>query len=196
MQDNNDFSPQDSLRLIERMIKEARNKYSENGHLYLFWGWVILCCSAANFVLAYFELYNKPYRVWWLTAAAAIYQAFYLRKHKVTRAAKSYTDILYGYIWLTFSILLFLAITITGINGNWGILYPQVLALYGMPVFLSGIILQFTPLKAGAFVCWVLAFTAGLISVQYHLLLLVVAIIVAWLIPGYLLQAKYKKDNA
>ncbi len=195
MQDNTGFSPQESLRLIDSMIKEARNKYSENGHLYLFWGWVILFCSAANFVLAYFNLYDKPYQVWWLTAAAGVYQFFYILKHKTNRATKSYTDLLYGYIWLTFGVLLIIAIIITSIKGNWDFLYPQILALYGMPVFLSGIILRFIPLKAGGIVCWLLAIVASLISAQYHLLLLVIAIIVAWLIPGYMLQAKYKKEN-
>lgn len=195
MQDNSSFSPQESIRLIESMIKEARNKYSENGHLYLFWGWVILLCSLGNFILAYFQLYNKPYIVWWLTVAAGIYQAVYVTKHKMNRAARSYTDILYGYIWLTFGILLLLAIIMTAFKGNWDFLYPQLLALYGMPVFLSGIILKFNPLKAGAIACWMLAITASIIHVEYHLLLLVLAIIIAWLIPGYMLQAKYKKEN-
>jgi hypothetical protein len=195
MQNNTDFSPQESIRLIESMIKEARNKYSENGHLYLFWGWVILLCSAGNFILSYFKLYDKPYMIWWLTLAAGIYQAVYIAKHKMDRSAKSYTDILYGYIWLSFGILLLLAIIMTAIKGNWDFLYPQLLALYGMPVFLSGIILRFTPLKTGAFICWLLAIAASSMSMQYHLLLLVLAIIIAWLIPGYMLQAKYKKEN-
>ena len=37
-----EFSPQQSLNLIESMINKARNRFSENGHLYLLWGWVIL----------------------------------------------------------------------------------------------------------------------------------------------------------
>jgi hypothetical protein len=46
-----EFSPQDSLHLIESMINKARNRFSENGHLYLLWGWVILVCSVVIIIL-------------------------------------------------------------------------------------------------------------------------------------------------
>lgn len=36
------FSPKDSLQLIDQMINQAKNRFSENGFLYLLWGWLIL----------------------------------------------------------------------------------------------------------------------------------------------------------
>jgi hypothetical protein len=36
------FSPQESLQLIESMIDQAKSRFSENGHLYLLWGWIVI----------------------------------------------------------------------------------------------------------------------------------------------------------
>ena len=49
MQSEN-FSPKDSLLLIDSMINQAKNRFSENGFLYLLWGWVIFACAIFHFV--------------------------------------------------------------------------------------------------------------------------------------------------
>jgi hypothetical protein len=68
------------------------------------------------------------------------------------------------------------------------------LILYGMPTFLSGVILKFKPLMVGAVCCWTLAIISPFINVQYQLLLIAGAVIAAWIIPGYLLKRKFKKN--
>jgi hypothetical protein len=51
MQQEKPFSELDSIALIESMINKAKNQFSDNGHLYLLWGWVIFICSAGQFIL-------------------------------------------------------------------------------------------------------------------------------------------------
>jgi hypothetical protein len=72
---------------------------------------------------------------------------------------------------------------------------PLFLAIYGVPTFLSGIILRFKPLVWGGVSCWLLSVLSVIIPVEYHLLLVSAAMIVAWIVPGYLLRAKHKKSN-
>jgi hypothetical protein len=69
------------------------------------------------------------------------------------------------------------------------------LVLYGIPTFLSGVILKFKPLSTGGFICWFLAVAAMFIPYEYQLLLLALAVACAWIIPGYLLRSKFKKEN-
>jgi hypothetical protein len=70
---------------------------------------------------------------------------------------------------------------------------PIVLTVYGMPIFLSGIILRFKPLVIGGIGCWVLSIAATFISnYDYQFLLIPLAMVIAWITPGYLLRAKYK----
>jgi hypothetical protein len=70
-----------------------------------------------------------------------------------------------------------------------------VLVMYGMPTFLSGVILRFKPLRIGGIACWLLAIAAMFTDYQYQLLLLALAVIAAWIIPGFILRAKFKKEN-
>jgi len=51
MTQEENFNEQESLALIESMIKKAKNQFSENGDTYLLWGWVVFVCSIAQFVL-------------------------------------------------------------------------------------------------------------------------------------------------
>jgi hypothetical protein len=71
---------------------------------------------------------------------------------------------------------------------------PGFLALYGMPTVLSGSILRFRPLVAGGIGCWVLAIFSAFISYEYQLLLLSAAVVIAWIVPGYLLRVRFKKS--
>ena len=168
MDNDINFSPQQSLQLIEGMIKKAQNRFAENGHLYLLWGWVVFVCGILQFVLLHFFNYEHHYRVWTITWIAAIYQIVYIRKNKKQQPAKTYYDELVGYLWVTFAVLFFLMCFIMGriaetTNKFYLPITPILLALYGMPVFLSGIILRFKPLIIGGISCWVLSLSATIL---------------------------------
>jgi cobalamin biosynthesis protein CobD/CbiB len=55
--------------------------------------------------------------------------------------------------------------------------------------------MQFTPLKIGGVACWILAIMSTFFLPIYYLLFLAAAVIVAWIIPGYLLRKKYNQQN-
>src|SRR5215211_1027351 len=101
------FSPQQSLSIIQSMIDTARNKFSDNGYLYLLWGWVVFVCSIAQFVLLNFH-YEYHYMVWMLTWVAFIYQFIYLARKKRKEKVKTYADRLIGFVWMVFVIMMFL----------------------------------------------------------------------------------------
>jgi len=197
MTQEENFNEQESLALIESMIKKAKNQFSENGDTYLLWGWVVFVCSIAQFVLMNIFHYEKHYLVWMLTWVAVIYQIFDSRKRKNRLKAKTYTDEIIGYVWIAF----FISFVLIGFNlGSYkllnnGIWYTIVLVLYGIPTFLSGIILKFRPLVLGGICCWILSIISRYIPYDFQALLLSIAMIVAWIIPGYKLRARYKSSN-
>ena len=177
------------------MINKAKNRFSENGFLYLLWGWVILICCLSQFSLLYFFSYEGAYYIWYLTWIAVIGYVFYLNKKKKNRIIRTYTDEINGFVWLVFiictALLVFILINAEAIN----YINPAILVMYGMPTFLSGIILKFRPLIIGGICCWLLSLLSLLTEYDFQLLLIAIAVIAAWLIPGYLLQKKYKKEN-
>ncbi len=194
----NDFSPQQSLQLIESMINRAKDKYAEDGYLYLIWGWMVFGCSLLQFLLMHVFQYPQHYIVWFATIPVFIYQAFYIRKKHKQQTVVTYTDSIIGFVWITFSIVIvligFLIGQLTG--GDYYIhIIPLLLAVYGMPVFLTGVIVRFKPLIFGGIACWVLCIISTFIKIyDYQFLCIPLAMLLAWIIPGYMLRAKYKSQ--
>lgn len=196
MMEKNDkeISPGESIQLIESMINRAKDRFNENGHLYLLWGWTVLICSIGHFILLKYVRYEKHYLIWMLTWIVAIYQIIYLAKRKKKEKVKTYSEDILGYVWLTFIVSMFL-IGFVFMRGQaeyyYKLINPVFLILYGIPTFLSGIILRFKPLKAGGISCWVLSVLSTFIPYEYQLLMLSIAMLAAWIVPGYMLRAKY-----
>ena len=194
----NDFSPQQSLVLIESMINRAKDKFAEDGSMYLFWGWLVFACSLFQFILLHIMEYPKHYLVWLATLPAFVYQFFYIRKKRKQQTVTTYADYIIGYIWLTFCVVMlligFLIGFLTGGDYYYHII-PLLLAVYGVPVFLTGIIVRFRPLVTGGIACWVLCIASTFIkNYDYQFLMLPASMLAAWIIPGYRLRAKYESQ--
>jgi len=188
------FSPKDSLLLIDSMINQAKNRFSENGFLYLLWGWLILFCSIGHFVLLKLDIFKHPDMIWLSTWLAVIFQVVYLVKTKKKEVVKTYSENIINYVWISFGICMFVLSFILARTNGWEDLYSLFLMLYGMPTFLSGVVMEFKPLKVGGIACWALAIVSTFILPVYGLLLLAAAMIAAWIVPGYLLRKKYKQQ--
>ena len=185
------FNEHTSLQLIESMINKAKNNFSESGTLYLLWGIVIFICSMVQFIATYFYNNADVYYVWFLTWLVLIYQVVFLSKKAKTKRVKTYTDDILKYVWICFAILLFLFIFILQYQKSFLSINPAILVVYGMPTFLSGIILKFRPLVLGGISCWLLAIGSILVPAQFQSLFICAAVLLAWIIPGLLLRKKF-----
>lgn len=194
MQSEN-FSPKESLLLIDSMINQAKNRFSENGFLYLLWGWLVLICSIAHFVMLKLQLFKHPELIWASCWLAAIFQVLYLSRKKKKEKVRTYSDSIINAIWISFAICATVIAVIIGKANMWIIMNSLVLVLYGTPTFLSGVVMRFKPLIIGGLICWALAAISAFTPPLYVLLLLAAAVVSAWIIPGYLLRAKFKQQN-
>ena len=189
------LNEQTSLLLIESMINKAKNRFSESGTLYLIWGIVIFFFFITQFIAVYFYNYSEIYYVWYLTWIVLIYQAFFLARKKKREKVKTYTDEILGYVWICFIVCLLLLVFIVLYNKAYQLVNPAILVAYAIPTFLSGAILKVRSLFLGGVTCWVLAISTVFIPVQFHILLIAVAVLVAWIIPGVYLRKKYLREN-
>ena len=198
MEKETGLSHLEGLEIIQSMINRAKDKFNENGHLYLLWGWVVFICSIAQFILLNYVQFEYHYMVWMTCWLVVIYQIFYLARRKKHEQVRTYTDDIIGYVWLAFVIAMFLMGFLFGrILGDeyYKMISPGFLVLYGIPTFLSGIILRFRPLVTGGIACWLLSVMAVFVPGQFQMLFLSAAMLIAWIIPGYMLRAKFKKIN-
>src|SRR5688572_6103818 len=190
------FSPEQSLQLIGSMINTAKGRFSENGHLYLLWGWTVFVCSIAQFILMNYLQFEHHYMVWMLTWLVFIYQMIYINRQQKKVKVRTYMDEIMGVVWITFVILMFLFGFLLGMlmgDDYYRYINPAFLALYGMPTVLSGTILKFRPLVLGGVCCWLLSVVSTFVPYEYQLLLLAAAVGIAWIVPGYILRNKFKK---
>jgi len=198
METENDFSPQQSLQLIESMINRSKDKFAEDGLMYLFWGWLVFACSLLQFMLLHIMQYPRHYIVWLATIPAFIFQFFYVYRKRKQQTVVTYTGYIIGFVWITFAVVIILLGFLIGFLTT-GEYYTHIihilLAVYGMPVFLTGVIIRFRPLIYGGIACWILCIASTFIKVyDYQFLCIPVSMLVAWIIPGYMLRLKSKSQ--
>src|SRR5205085_11536048 len=132
------------------------------------------------------------------TIPVFIYQYFYIMKKNRAERVVTYNHSIIGYIWLTFAIVILLLGFVIGFlttREYYTHIIHILLAVYGIPIFLTGVIIRFRPLINGGIACWVLCIISTFIkNYDYQFLCIPAAMMIAWIIPGYLLRSKYKSQ--
>jgi len=194
MQEEN-FSPQASLALIQSMIAKTRQGISDNSVHFLIWGWVTFVACIGQFILKNMLDYEQHYLVWLLVFPASI-ASFYLgMKQNKKREATTYVGESMQYLWMGMGIGYFvLSMILTRLGWNTTI-YPFFMLLYGLGTFISGKLLEFKPLVYGGLMAWALAIGSTFFNYDYQILFGAAAILVSYIIPSYLLKIKVNKKN-
>jgi len=190
-----ELSPEQSLQLINQMITEVKQEFRNNGFYLLFWGWLVFFSAIVNFVLL--KMGNPfAYYVWPVLMPlggiiSTIYAIAVRRKEK--KRAKTFIDRAMGYTWLAFMIALGIVLS-SGAKLGFDKVYPFVLLLYGIGTFITGGIIKFPLLVFGGICCWVLAIAAFYVPFDIQLLLLSLALIISYIIPGHVLNYRNRKN--
>ena len=212
MEQEKKLTEQESLHLITMMINKAKDSYHDTGIGAMMWGAVIAVCSIVRLSELHFA-YRLPFDIYLLTLAAIIPQIFITIKEKKERKVKSYDDAFIDYLWLGFGISIFLLILISNnIFNEWGawtnqyqpgatrgnsygfyeFVAPLFLMLYGMPTFVTGAACKFKPMLWGGLFCWACSIVTIYTSIKIDLMLTALSAIVAWFIPGILMEKEYR----
>ena len=206
------LTEKESLDLIAMMINKAKNAYYDTGVSAIMWGALIAFCSLEKLAELQFG-YRLPFDIYLLTLVAIIPQVFISIKEKKERTVTSYDDVYMDYIWLAFGICIFLMIFIVNVLSNvWEPManeYQRLsgqssryrfheyvsslfLLLYGLPTFITGAACRFRPMLWGGIFCWVCCIVALFTPVKVDMLLTAASAIMAWLIPGIIIEKEYR----
>jgi hypothetical protein len=181
-----DFSPHESLQLIQSMIDKTKANLSENRFYFLLWGWIAFAAIIGQFMLKVVVHYRHHYIVWLLTFAGVFVSILHAHKQKSRQNVRTYIGDSMRYLWLGMGVTFFVLSFIISKN-TWFYSYPFFIMLYGLGTFVSGKILQFKPLVIGGVIAWVLACIATFFDFDYQMLFSAAAILISYIIPGYLL---------
>lgn len=189
MSDEN-FSPQQSLQLIQSMIDKTKQDMSDKSIYFLVWGWITFIACTGQFILKHIYNYEKHYQVWWLIVLGIIFSAYYGSKEEKKLKVKTYTSDSIKYLWIGMSICYFvLSMILTKIGWSTAV-FPFFIMLYGLGTFISGSILKFRPLVAGGIIAWALAIGAVYVEYDYQILCGAAAILISYIIPAYMLRSR------
>lgn len=195
MENAENLKPEESLRLIDSMINTAKNKLADDGFHLIFWGWLVFGAAMAHYITI---MMNIPYgyAVWpILMPLGGIISGFYGYKQVKKDKVKTYIDVYLGYLWGAFAIGMVLTLVCMPKHGIANT-YFFLMILYGIATFVSGGLLNFKPLIIGSLFSFACAGISVFIGESAEQLLIIsVALLFSYIIPGHLLRAKYKSQN-
>jgi hypothetical protein len=186
------FSPQDSLQLIQSMIAKTQNDVGNNSTQFLLWGWATFAGFIGQFVLKNVINYQHHYMIWLIVIPTVIASAYIGKREYKKRGVTTYVDESMQHLWTGMAIAFFV-LSMIFIKTGWGQdIFPFFMIMYGLGTFLSGKFLQFAPLVYGGIAAWILAIIAIWFNYDYQMLFAAASILVSYLVPAYLLRTKTK----
>ncbi|MBS1632902.1 MAG: hypothetical protein JST10_10060 [Bacteroidetes bacterium] len=187
------FSPEQSLKVIRSMLEKTKQDFSDNYFYTLLWGWLIFIAAIGEYCLKVILEYPQHYLVWnlmWVGAVISIISGIKNGKKKKVETYMSQTMMYFGIgCGIMFTILAFMFIYFN----NWKIAFPVYFLLYGFISFISGAIIRYTPLRWAGAACWAVSIASVFVEFDIQLLLMALAAVVGFIIPGYMMKAEQKR---
>jgi hypothetical protein len=188
------LSPQDSLKLIQNMIAKTRQDMSDDSSHFLLWGWITFVACIGQYLLKNVFYYEKHYLVWLLIIPGVIISAYLGIRDQKKQTANTYIGESMKYLWMGMGISFFvLSMILSRMGWNTNV-FPFFILLYGLGTFVSGQFLQFKPLILGGVAAWAMAVVSSYFSYDYQILFAAAAILVSYIIPAYMLRSKNKSS--
>ncbi len=189
------FSPQDSIELIQSMINKTKNAVADSSIFFLLWGWVVFSACVLQYILKNVVQYQQHYHAWFLIIigiAGSVYIGVQKgRKEKVKTYVSESVEQLWMGIGISYFVLAFIFAKI-GYQHS----FSFYILLYGIGCFVTGRLIKFSPLVWGGIGAWLLAVLSGYLDYDTNILVTAAAILISYIIPGYMLRMKYKRITA
>lgn len=180
---------QQQLDFIEQMIATAKGNVASGSIYFLIWGWLVFLAAGVNYFLLKLDIVNHWIAWPILMSLAGILSILASIRKSKKQNVKSKIDDMLRHLWLGFIITL--VVVLMGIVPLGPIVvYPMLMALYGFGTFVSGAIINFKPLQFGAVAAWVCSSIAFYVDFKEQLILIAVAMLFSYILPGHLLARK------
>jgi hypothetical protein len=190
-----ELTGEESLQIISEMIAAAKTGIRDDGFFYLLWGWLVFSSSISQYILLY-GLHSEYNILPWLILMplGGVVSSIYGRKLKRKKKVKTFLDQFMGYALIAFLVSLFSVLFLMNVTKSPTVAYPLIMMVYGAWLFISGGALKFKPLMIGGCINWILSIAAMFVDFQWQLLILALAVLLGYIIPGHMLKAGYQQE--
>lgn len=195
MQENQNFSAEQSLKVIQFMIQQAKQDVLKNSFYFLLWGWLVFITAILHFVLMKFTDIDQSYLVWnimWIGVVASIVKGI---KEGRSEKVKTYLGDTMKYFGFCMAIIYCSFAFIFGKYDLWHYSFPFYILIYAAACFFMGSMMRFPLLKWTGLLCLPIMIVSVFVAYEWQLLLLALAVLISYIIPGHMLSAKEKNQN-
>lgn len=181
-----DFSREDSLRVIAQMIEQVKQKpRAIDAFNTLLWGYLVLSCALLHWFILHTRYAPQGSWVWLLILVGWVVAIVVNRRFSQQQRATTYVDQLIRYLWQGFGISM--GLVLLGLKPDGVHFLPTVMVFYGLAMYVQGGLLRFPPYRWGAFAGWACGGIAYFLNPTDQLLLLALAVLGSYLVPGHVL---------
>ncbi|HEX9974964.1 MAG TPA: hypothetical protein VGD14_23115 [bacterium] len=189
---------QQEISIIKSMIEKTRRETAESGHLFIFMG-----IASAIFVLAVsmLEIYKLKYLVLpamiVLTVINGIIGYLVVANAAKNENVKSYPRTIVLNLWVICGMTLLMMTFLFPFLKVYSFraLGTLVSLVLGIAVFMTGVIYEMRFIQWFSLTWWIGAGLLALIDSEFRFLILIATIIVGWIIPGIILNRRYRHGS-
>jgi hypothetical protein len=189
----------EEIHLIKEMVEKTRKATAESGTLFIFWGFLIIVAIIITYVLAYFHKFQWIWANWIAWAVIGWgYSAHYGIRQGRKQETRTYAQLTALYLSIAcgvgflFAAFVFPSLKVYSYNAI-GIL---VALIAGILVFVMGGIYEWKLLKWCGLLWWLGAVGMIFVPGDYRTLCFIPLIILGYLVPGFILRSRYKKEQS
>jgi len=196
MSNEKQLSGEDSLAIIHQMIGQAKSNYTETGMSWLLWGVMLFLTSLSTYIFIDIKA-SDMFLAWNIFGIVSILLLVYHLAKPPKKPVRTYVDDLLKLVSVGFVIsmgIIILAINLDAVSPRAG--FGFFLMIFAFLMLVRGGAIRSRSLFIGAIVNW-----AGAIAImfvkefKYAMLIMAVAVLIGYIIPGFLLMAENKKAN-
>lgn len=193
--EKSDLTPEQSLLLISKTIEETKERFKENGHIFIFWGTLTLIVFASQLILSLFEYYNIAwYPVLLFPLVGGTYMLYiWLREKKQNKPKTIIGNILGNLGWIFGLNCMIIGFFFSGQLGD--ALVPIFLILFALFISACGLTIKFKALTIGGLLLNLIGLGTFLLARDYHGFSMMIGAVVGLIIPGILLNIARRKGN-
>ena len=192
------LSEEESLQIIQDMIRSAKQEQKDNGIGWIVWGWMLFLASVLTVVNIHVKVVQTFF--FWNTFGIAtivmlIVSNIRNSQKKISRVT-TYTKEVFNKLNIGFTITLL--VIIVAINVSIGPIsgFALLTALYGFWVLIYGALFNFKPSIIASYIVWGCAL-AGLFVKTFEWVMIFhgLAVFIGYIIPGHIAYREFTKSS-
>lgn len=186
------LQPNDSLKIIQEIINQRKQKYEENGFFFIFWGILISVAGITQFLMYQFDFhFDKSGFVWLILMPLGFIFTFVAKMREGIKAEKQGKSIDWtGWLWLVAGI----GAMVGGFTQSSKWIIVLIYLPFAMASLATALQLKNRLWISTSLISFVLVYSTLFVNYGYYIILMTVVLAaLLFLIPGIQLHSNYKK---